>query len=630
MNRQIIDDQTSTNDKANDKKEFIMKKTAAELTVYALEQLGITHTFGIPGVHNTELYDALSQSKHIKPILVTNEQGGSFIADGMSRVATHSQHFAKHKVGNIGTLVIVPAAGLTHAASGIGEAYLDGIPMLVLTGGIRRDTDYQYKLHDIDQLEVAKGFTKAGFRINNMDDVITTLYQAYDIATSGVPGPVLVEIPVDLQLFPQTVTSLMTWQTYQQQQQQNKISQETHNNLQLAVETLNNAKQVGLFVGYGARMVKKELIAISELLNSPVTTTLQGLSSFPHEHPLHAGFGFSPSAVPSGKNAIAHCDVLLVIGARFAEIPTGSFGLDDCLPQTLVHFDIDPTVIGANYPTQVGVVGDVIHTVPLLLKNLKQQKAQLNAKSPSICKNTKSPTTIQAQIAKDKRAYRKAWYKADNRHKVNPIRFFDALRHIMPADSITVLDDGNHTFLAAELYPVYHDGLLISPTDYNAMGYAAPAAIGAKLANPKRDVVAVVGDGCFTMTCMEILTAKANRLGILYCVFSDGELSQIAQAQQLPYQQKTCTILPNVDLKGVAMATGATHIAIKRNKDLVKSLKKAHALSKKGEPVIVDINIDYSKQTAFTKGTSQTTFKGFSTKDKLRFIKRIMRRKLPF
>lgn len=149
-----------------------MKKTAAELTVYALEQLGITHTFGIPGVHNTELYDALSQSKHIKPILVTNEQGGSFIADGMSRVATHSQHFAKHKVGNIGTLVIVPAAGLTHAASGIGEAYLDGIPMLVLTGGIRRDTNYQYKLHDIDQLEVAKGFTKAGFRINNMDDVI--------------------------------------------------------------------------------------------------------------------------------------------------------------------------------------------------------------------------------------------------------------------------------------------------------------------------------------------------------------------------------------------------------------------------------------------------------------------------
>ena len=250
-----------------------MKKTAAELTVYALEQLGITHTFGIPGVHNTELYDALSQSKHIKPILVTNEQGGSFIADGMSRVATHSQHFAKHKVGNIGTLVIVPAAGLTHAASGIGEAYLDGIPMLVLTGGIRRDTNYQYKLHDIDQLEVAKGFTKAGFRINNMDDVITTLYQAYDIATSGVPGPVLVEIPVDLQLFPQTVTSLMTWHAYQQQQ--NPLSQKTQNNLQLAAETLNNAKQVGLFVGYGARMVKKELIAISELLNSPVTTTLQ-------------------------------------------------------------------------------------------------------------------------------------------------------------------------------------------------------------------------------------------------------------------------------------------------------------------------------------------------------------------
>lgn len=189
-----------------------MQQTAAQLTVFALEQLGITHTFGIPGVHNTELYDAFNQSKHIKPILVTNEQAGSFIAEGMSRVATHNLHFAKHKVGNIGTLAIVPAAGLTHAASGIAEAYLDGIPMLVLTGGIRQDTDYQYKLHDIDQLEVAKGFTKAAFRINSMDEVVTTLYKAYDIATSGVAGPVLVEIPVNLQLFTQDVAAPISWQ----------------------------------------------------------------------------------------------------------------------------------------------------------------------------------------------------------------------------------------------------------------------------------------------------------------------------------------------------------------------------------------------------------------------------------
>lgn len=603
-----------------------MQKTAAQLTVYALEQLGITHTFGIPGVHNTELYDALAHAKHITPMLVTHEQGGAFIAEGMSRVATHNRHFAKnplsqHRVGNIGTLMLVPAAGLTHAASGIGEAYLGGVPMLILTGGIRQDTPFKYKLHDVDQLEVAKGFTKAAFRITSNNEVVDTIFNAYHLATSGVPAPVLVEIPVDLQLFPSEVSEPITWAKWQQQHTKPTLSNEAIKNLDLAVEKLLNAKQVGLFVGYGARLVKDELVAIAELLNAPVATTLQGLSSFPHEHPLHAGFGFSPSAVPSARNAIAKCDTLLTIGAKFAEIPTGSFGLGGLMPKTHLHFDIDHAVIGANYATDIGVVGDAIDTIPLLLQKLK---AKIQPQQLTLTGN------MAEKIAHDKAEYRKTWYKADRKDKVNPIRFFEALRNIMPANSVTVLDDGNHTFLTAELYPIYRDGLLLTPTDYNAMGYAVPAAIGAKLADPSRDVVAIVGDGCFTMTCMEILTAKANRLGILYCVFRDGELSQIAQAQQLPYQQKACTILPSVDFKGVAMATGATYFSVKRNKDLAKTLKQAHALTQKGVPVIVDIAIDYSKQTAFTKGTSATMFKGFDNHNKWRFVKRIIRRKLPF
>lgn len=606
-----------------------MKKTAAELTVYALEQLGITHTFGIPGVHNTELYDALNHSKHITPMLVTHELGGAFIAEGMSRIATHNRHFGKNalskRMGNIGTLAIVPAAGLTHAGSGIGEAYLDGIPMLILTGGIRQDTPHKYKLHDIDQLETARGITKAQFRVMDNNDVVETIFRAYDIATTGVPGPVLVEIPVDLQLFPANVKTPPTWQAWQKSHPKPTLSQSVLDNLDLTVKKLLSAKQVGLFVGYGARLVKDELIAIAELLNAPVTTTLQGLASFPHEHPLHAGFGFSPSAVPSAKNAIAQCDTLLTIGARFAEIPTGSYGLDGLIPKTHIHFDIDPEVIGANYPTDVGVVGDVIDTIPLLLQKLKAQ-----LKPNQLVLTSTIAEQIAQTIKRDKADYRKTWYKADRKNKVNPVRFFDALRNIMPADSIAVLDDGNHTFLTAELYPVYRDGLLISPTDYNAMGYAVPAAIGAKLAEPSRDVVAVVGDGCFTMTCMEILTAKAHKLGILYCVFSDGELSQIAQAQALPYQEKACTILPKIDLKGVAIATGASYFMVNRNKDLAKVLAKAHALTRKGEPVIVNVNIDYSKPTAFTKGTSATTFKGFDSKNKIRFVKRIIRRKLPF
>lgn len=609
------------------------KMTAADLTIHALEQLGITHTFGIPGVHNTELYDALSQSKKITPTLVSHEQGASFIAEGMSRVCTANPDFVANRRGNIGTLMVVPAAGLTHAASGIGEAYLDGVPMLVLTGGIRRDTPFKYKLHDIDQLEAAKGFTKAAFRIHHQSEVVETIYKAYDIAISGVPGPVLVEIPVDLQLFPIDVKSgeLQTWEQWQQKYPESAsakaLTEEAQTNIEKAVDLLMSADQVGLFVGYGARMVKDELIEISELLGAPVTTTLQGLSSFDHNHPLHAGFGFSPSAVPAAQKAIGSCDTLLTVGARFSEIPTGSFGVS--IPQKHIHFDIDPEVIGSNYPTDLGVVADSNISIPALLTSLKNRLASGQSKEATL-PSAKNSKQMKALIAKEKAAYRHAWYKHDTKGKVNPISFFDVLSKVMAEDSITVLDDGNHTFLAAELYPINKQGLLLTPTDFNAMGYAVPAAIGAKFANPNREVCAIVGDGCFTMTCMEILTAVKNKLGIIYCVFHDGELSQIAQAQQIPYQEKACTILPQLNLAGVAQATGAEYLSINRNKDITKVLKKAHGMSQSNKVVILDIAIDYSKKTAFTKGTSKTMFLSFENKDKARFVKRIIRRKLPF
>ena len=166
-----------------------MKKTGAELTLFALEQLGITHTFGIPGVHNTELYDQLNSSKKITPVMVTHEGGAAFMADAVSRVG-----------GSVGTLVVVPAAGLTHAASGIGEAFLDGIPMLVICGGIRNDLEYGYQLHEMDQHQFMKGLTKESFLIQTHEEVIPTLYKAYGVATEGEPGPVFVEIPVNIQL----------------------------------------------------------------------------------------------------------------------------------------------------------------------------------------------------------------------------------------------------------------------------------------------------------------------------------------------------------------------------------------------------------------------------------------------
>ena len=171
-----------------------MKRTGAWLTVYALEQIGARFTFGIPGVHTTELYDALNNSNRITQVLVTHEGGASFMADAVGRLSD-----------SIGVLTVVPAAGLTHAASGIGEAFLDGVPMLVLSGGPRTDTGHRYQLHQMDTHKFMSGLTKATFRVERHDDVVPTLFEAYRIATSGEPGPVFVELPVNILLLTEEV-----------------------------------------------------------------------------------------------------------------------------------------------------------------------------------------------------------------------------------------------------------------------------------------------------------------------------------------------------------------------------------------------------------------------------------------
>lgn len=575
-----------------------MKKTAAWLAVHALEQLGIRYTFGIPGVHNTELYDELDKSSTIEPILVTHEGGAAFMADALSRVSRDA----------IGVLAIVPAAGFTHAASGIGEALLAGVPMLIVSAGIRTDTGKCFQLHGIDLLALAKPLTKAAFRIARHEDVVPTLFEAYRIATGGRPGPVLVEIPVNLQLFPGAAGVVPRW---------TPAPEPAAPDAQLvreAADLLAQARRPTLFVGWGAHRAGAEVVAIAELLQAPVSTTLQGLAAFPADHALHAGFGFSASAVPAARNAFRDCDAMLAVGTRFAEIPTGSF--DAIVPPALVHVDIDPDVFDANYPARVRIAGDAKAILAALAAELRLRGARAPA------------TALRAQIARDKHAYRAEWYAHDSRGRVNPARFFDELRRQMPSDAIAVLDDGNHTYLTAELFPIHCGGALLTPTDFNAMGYAVPAAIGAKLAQPAREVFAIIGDGCFTMTCMEILTAVANGVGVAYFVFHDGALSQIAQAQQVPYNRTPCTTLAGPNLEGVARATGAAYVAMPDEAAITGAIGEARRIAGEGRPVIVDVAIDYSKRTAFTRGTTKSTFRRFPLAERVRFAGRALWRKV--
>lgn len=577
-----------------------MQRTAAWLVRYALENLGVRFTFGIPGVHNTEIYDELGASDRITPVLVAHECGGAFMADAVSRSGG----------AGIGTLVIVPAAGVTHAASGIAEAALDGIPLLVIAGGVRRDLGRAYQLHDMDQQALVAPITKGRWRIERHADVVPTLYAAWHLAVSGEPGPVFVEIPVELQLMPGEVETLPEFELPAPVGHAASAAALEH-----AVRLLRSAAHPGIFCGWGAMDAGAELARLAALLGAPVATTLQGLSAFPGNHPLHAGFGLGPAAVPAVANAFGECDCLLAVGTRFAEIPTGSFGYEP--PANLLHVDINPAVFGANHPVAVALEGDARAVLRALLERLGEP-----AGGPA------RAAAVSTRIAADKRAYQAEWLAHDSRSRVNPARFFAALRRQLSDDAIVVADDGNHTFLAAELMPIHCARGFLSPTDFNSMGYCIPAVIGAKLAAPARTVVGIVGDGATRMTGLEMATAAAQGIGVVWFVFNDGELAQIAQAQQLPYNRRTCSVLPALDFAGLAQANGVGYRALGSDAQLESVIAAALGDAARSRPVLVDVRIDYSKRTRFTDGILRTNLRRFGAADRARLIGRALWRRV--
>ncbi len=578
-----------------------MKKTAAWLVRYALEQLGVNYTFGIPGVHNTEIYDELDKSATITPILVTHEGYGAFMADAVSRSSD-----------SIGTLVIVPAAGATHAASGIGEAFLDGIPMLIISGGVRTDSDFEYQLHDMDQHKMLEAITKKTFKITSHDEVVSTIFEAYHIATSGEPGPVFVEVPINFQLDKGEVSSLPRYQAAVK-----KLPNNIDDEITQAAKLLLSAKNPGLFIGWGAVEASNIITDIVELINAPVSTTLQGLSAFSAKHPLHTGMGFGNAAVPAATNAFKHCDCLLAIGTRFAEIGTGSFGIT--VPEDLIHIDINPRVFNANYPAKVAIEGDAVLVLEKLLAKIKQLMVEHQREHTD---------AIKIQIKQDKQAYLDEWFAHNSEHKVNPARFFQQLRSAIAEDAYVIADDGNHTFLTAELMPCYLPKHFFSPTDFNCMGYAIPAVIGTKLANRNKQVIGIIGDGAFLMSQTELFTASAENIGAIFTIFNDGELAQISQAQQTPYNRKTCSVLPSVRFKALAEASGCHYIRLENNDEISSKITEALALSAQHIPVVLDVNVDYSKRTRFTQGIISTNLKRMKLPTKVRMISRALWRRI--
>jgi len=573
-----------------------MNISGAYCVRFGLEQIGVKYTFGIPGVHNTEIYDEINKSEIISPILVTHEGCASFMADAITRTGN-----------SIGTCLVVPGAGLTHAASGIAEAYLDGIAMLVITGGTRRDTGRSYQLHQIDQEKMTHGYSKGYFRPNTHEEIIPSIYKAYELAISGEPGPVILEIPGELQLLQGKVDSLPKY-----------IPSPSVERPKFDMDLIEKAcdllitKKYGIYVGWGAVGAFKELEELAEILEAPVCTTLQGLSSFRGSHPLHTGMGFGRSAVPAAENTFKNIEGLLAIGVRFSELATGSYGIDD--PKNLIHIDINKEVFDKNYQTTLSIHADALEAIRAILSVLKKRNYKRAVDE-----------VLRNQIKEEKLKYNYQWLKEQNDKRVGPGFFFKALREQLKDNDIVVADDGNHTFLTEELMPIHSPAGFISPSDFNCMGYCVPATIAAKLNNPDKEVVGIVGDGAFMMTCMEIITATNLGLSPVFFIFNDGELGQISMFQKIPLNRKTCTVLPSIDFKGVAQTTGARYFEINNDQEIQNMFKEIFA-DKRSLPTIVNVKIDYSKKTKFTEGVVKTNLGRFPLRDKVRILTRALKR----
>jgi acetolactate synthase-1/2/3 large subunit len=569
-----------------------MRLTGGAIAVRALEDESVPFAFGIPGTHNIELYDALAASTRVRTVLVTDEQSASFCADAVWRAS-----------GRLACVNVVPGAGLTHAMSGIAEAYLDTIPLLVLGCGIRRDTDRAYQLHDVEQVEMVRPVTKAQFRPKDGAELYAVIREACRVARDGAPGPVFVEVPANLYLTTHDVTLVYSPTPGAQSPDPAAIFR--------AAEVLSRARRPLLYLGLGAGPAGEALVTLAERLEGPVATTFQGKGVFPESHPLALWPGFGNAAPPFARRLAESCDATLAIGCRFGEVATGSYGI--AVPRPLVHVDIDPRVFGRNFPADATVAGDAGAVVPALLGALAARPRDEG---------------LRAELRAGRAEVERGWQAAPGDGHVAPHRLLRALQDRLGDETIFTADSGNGTFLAMEMLRLERPRKFLAPVDYSCMGYAVPAAIGAKLARPECPVVALAGDGAFLMTGLELLTAA--QLGIAAAVFvlRDGELAQIAQFQDVALNRKTASRVPGYDLRALAAALGVEHLELGTDARIPETLDRVAKTTAAGRPVLVDTRIDYSEKTYFTRGVVKTTFLRLPWKDRLRFVARALARKL--
>ncbi len=545
-----------------------MELTGAQILLKCLEKEGVEVVFGFPGGAVIDIYDTLPDSK-IEHILVRHEQGAIHAADGYARAT-----------GQVGVCLVTSGPGATNTVTGIATAYMDSIPVVIFTGQVPTPLIGNDAFQEVDIVGITRPCTKHNYLVKNVKDLARTVRQAFYLARSGRPGPVLVDLPKDVM---QAETSFK----FPKDEEIKLRSYNPHTKphvmqIRRVGELLKHAKRPLIYSGGGVISAKanKELTWLAKNAQVPVTSTLMGLGAFPGEDPLFLGM-LGMHGTFAANMAVNNCDLLLAIGARFDDRVTGKIAT--FAPKaTIVHVDIDPTSIKKNVAVHVPIVADVKSALSALKKELTATLKEHDFKG-------QHEAWIK-QVQGWAKEHPLTW--VDEPGKLKPQYVVEELYKLTKGDAIIVTEVGQNQMWAAQFYKYKKPNTFLSSGGLGTMGYGFPAAMGAQRAFPDKLVIDIAGDGSIQMCIQELATVVCNQLPVKIVILNNGYLGMVRQWQELFYEKNYCATCMDAqpDFVKLAEAYGAKGFRVTDKKDVRKTLKKA--LFDTPGPVIVDVRVE--------------------------------------
>jgi len=542
-----------------------MKLTGAQILLKSLEKEGVDVMFGFPGGAVIDIYDEIPNSS-VEHILVRHEQGAIHAADGYARAT-----------GRVGVCLVTSGPGATNTVTGIATAYADSIPVVILTGQVPRALIGNDAFQEVDIVGITRPCTKHNYLVKDIEELAVTVKQAFYLARSGRPGPVLVDVPKDLMSqvaefkYPESV----------HMRSYNPTSNPHIGQVRKVVKLLKKAKKPLIYSGGGVITSgsHEELTWLGRKLSIPVTSTLMGLGAFPGDDDLFLGM-LGMHGTYAANMAVNNCDLLLAVGARFDDRVTGK--ITTFAPNaTIVHIDIDPTSIQKNVSVHVPLVADCKSALAALQKETEATFADFDWQA-SHKEWVDQVTTWRSEHP--------VTYKDDST-SIKPQYVVEKIYEITKGDAIIATEVGQNQMWAAQFYKYTKPNTLLTSGGLGTMGYGFPAAMGAQRAFPDKLVIDIAGDGSIQMCIQEMMTVVCNKLPVKIVILNNGYLGMVRQWQELFYEKNYCETCLDAqpDFVKLAEAYGAVGYRVTEKKDVESTLREAFAVDK---PVIVDVRVE--------------------------------------